>query len=95
MAHLFLMLMLLKARYAQVPGTDPSYGQGAIERNDLAHREIEPFVWLIQVEEPGDPATWRANLNAAVSPEHGSFTVECATPEEESALAAGKITLQR
>jgi hypothetical protein len=95
MAPFFLMLMLLKARYTPVAGTDPEYGQGAIERNDLAHREIEPFVWLIQVEEPADPVTWRSNLNAAVGPEHGSFSVACATAEEESAVASGAITLQR
>jgi len=85
---------LLKARYTAVEGTDPSYGQSAIERNDLRHRETEHFVWLILVDD-GDPAAWRDKLNAAVDPKHGSFAVECATPEESEAVRAGRITLQR
>jgi len=87
--------VLLKARYTAVKGTDPEYGQGAIERNDLPHREIEHFVWLILVEQPGDPAEWRKRLNDAVDPKHGSFTVERATAEEEEAVRSGRITMQR
>ena len=86
---------LLKAFYTQVEGTDPEYGQVAIEKNDLPHREIEHFVWLIQVPPPGDTAQWQRKLNAAVDPKHGSFRVTRATPEEERAVAEGKIVLQR
>ena len=88
------MAVLLKARYTQVPNTDPEYAQGAIERNDLAHREIEHFVWIIQTDE-GSPEEWEAKLNASVDATHGSFTVECATAEEEQGVHDGTITLQR
>jgi len=86
---------LLKAFYTQVQGTDPEYGQVAIERNDLPHREIEHFVWLIQVPAPGDAAEWQGKLNAAVDPKHGSFRVTHATADEERAVKEGKIVLQR
>ena len=88
------MAVLLKAHYTQVPGTDPEYGQGAIERNDLAHREIEHFVWLIETED-GSPDEWEKKLNASVDPKHGSFSVECATADEEERVRNGTITLQR
>jgi hypothetical protein len=87
--------VILKARYTQVPGTDAEYGQGAIERCDLRHREIERFVWLIAVDPPGDAAEWQKKLNAAVDPKHGSFTVGRASPEEEAAVRSGKIELQQ
>lgn len=87
--------VLLEARYTPVPGSNPEYGQGAIERNDLRHREVEPFVWVILVDSPADPGEWRRKLNAAVDPSHGSFTVERATPAEEEALRSGNIVLQR
>jgi hypothetical protein len=86
--------VLLKARYSAVPGTDAEYGQGAIERCDLHHREVEHFVWLFAVEPPGDTGAWQVKLNAAVDPRHGSFTVERASPEEEEAVRSGKIALQ-
>jgi hypothetical protein len=96
---LFLSTMshtvLLEARYTPVPGSNPEYAQGAIERNDLRHREIEPFVWVILVDAPADPAEWQRKLCASVDPKHGSFTVRPATAEEEEALRAGNITLQR
>ena len=84
--------MLLKARYTPAPGRDVEYGQGAIERNDLRHREVAENVWLIEVEE-GDPTTWERRLNEAAK--HGRFTVECATADEEQAVREGRITLQR
>jgi hypothetical protein len=87
--------VLLKARYAAVEGTDPEYGQGAIERNELRHRPLPHLTWLILVDGPADLAEWQAKLNAAVDPKHGTFTVECATVEEEKAVREGKITMQR
>jgi len=87
--------VILKARYAQVPGTDIEYGQGAIERCEVLHREIERSVWLIAVDPPGDVAEWQRKLNANVDPKHGAFTVECATSEEVEAVRNGKIVLQR
>src|SRR5438270_8598587 len=77
-----------------VPGTDAEYGQGAIERCDLRHREIERFVWLIAVDPPGDAAEWQKKLNAAVDPKHGAFAVGRASPEEEESVRSGKIVLQ-
>jgi hypothetical protein len=87
--------VLLKARYTAVEGTDPEYGQGAIERNELRHHPLPRLEWLILVEAPGDPATWQAKLNAAVDPKHGSFVVERASSEEEEMVRSGKITMQR
>ena len=87
--------VILKARYTQVPGTDPEYAQGAIERCEVYHREVERFVWLIAVEAKGDVAEWEARLNANVSPKHGRFAVERASPEEAEAVRLGKIALQR
>lgn len=87
------MAVLLKARYTVVPGTDPEYAQGAIERNELSHREIEHFVWIFEAE--GSAEEWETKLNASVDPKHGSFTVECATAEEEERVRNGTIQLQR
>ena len=86
--------VLLKAHYTQVTGSDPEYAQGAIERNDLPHREISRFVWLIQVPGPDDPSEWQRRLNAAVDPKHGSFSVERASAEEQRRVKSGEITLQ-
>ena len=87
--------VLLKARYTQVRGTDPEYAQGAIERCEVRHREVERFVWLIAVDPPGDVAAWQAKLNANVDPKHGRFAVACASREEVEAVRSGKIVLQR
>jgi len=87
--------VLLKARYTAVEGTDPEYGQGAIERNEVLHHPLPHLEWLILVEAPGDPAEWQAKLNAAVDPKHGSFVVECASAEEEKAVREGTIAMQR
>jgi hypothetical protein len=88
-------VQLLKARYTAVPESDPEYAQGAIERHELPHREIEPFVWLIQVPSPGEPAEWTRRLNDAVDARHGSFRVENATDEERRRVESGEITLQK
>ena len=86
---------LLKAFYSQVKGSDPEHGQVAIEKNELPHREIERFVWLIQVAAPADPAMWQRKLNDAVDPKHGSFRVTDASEEEKRRVAEGKIVLQK
>lgn len=88
-------VVVLKARYQLVPGTDPGYAQGAIERNDLRHRPLPGLVWLILVEGPADLATWQSKLNAAGDPKHGTFLVECPTAEEESAVRSGTIDFQQ
>jgi hypothetical protein len=87
--------IVLKAHYIAVEGTDPEYGQGAIERNELRHHPLPHRTWLIAVDAPATPAEWQARLNAAVDSKHGSFVVECASEEEEKAVRSGKITMQR
>jgi len=84
---------VLKARYIAVEGTDPEYGQGAIERNELLHHPLPHLTWLIVAE--GSAEEWQTKLNASVAPKHGSFVVECASEEEERAVRSGKITMQR
>ena len=92
---MILVLSLLKAVYIPAPHSNPEYGQGAIERNELAHREIEPFVWLIDVPPPADTGEWQCRLNEAVDPKHGSFHVLEATEEERKKVESGEIRLQR
>lgn len=89
--HSLLLAAFLVAQYTAVPGTDPEYGQVAIEKCDVRHAEIARFVWLIEVSEP-DASEWQRKLNAAVDPSHGSFRVRSPTREEEE---KGKGKLQR
>jgi hypothetical protein len=84
---------VLKARYIAVEGTDVEYGQGAIERNELLHHPLPHLAWLIVTD--ATPAELQSKLNAAVDSKHGSFVVECASEEEEKAVRAGKITMQK
>ena len=86
---------LLKAFYTAINNSDPEYGQVAVEKTELPHREVEHFVWLILVPDPPEPLHWQRKLNAAVDPRHGSFRVTRASAEEERLVAAGKIKLQR
>ncbi|MEA2238125.1 MAG: hypothetical protein QOC81_2849 [Thermoanaerobaculia bacterium] len=87
--------VLLKARYIAVEGTDPEYGQSAIERNELRHHPMPHLEWLILAEGPMDAAELKANLNAAVDPKHGSFVVEAPSADEEEQVRSGRITFQR
>ena len=84
---------VLKARYIAVERTDPEYGQGAIERNELLHHPLPNLRWLILAD--GSAEDLQAKLNDAVDPKHGSFVVECASEDEEEAVRSGKITMQR
>lgn len=86
---------LLEATYTPIEGSDREYGQGAIERNELAHREIRPNVWVIRVPDEEGPATWAKRLNAAVDSKHGSFRVVEASDEERRGVESGEITLQK
>jgi hypothetical protein len=95
MANADANVTLLKARYTAAPGSDPEYAQGAIERYELPHREIEHFVWLIQVPSPGDASQWAGRLNEVVESRHGSFRVEIASDEERCKVESGEITLQK
>ena len=87
--------LLLKATYHAVEGSDPEYGQGAIEKQDLAHREIAKMVWLIEVSPPADPGQWQARLNEGVDPAHGSFRLAQPSAEEQRKVDAGEWPLQR
>ena len=87
--------VLLEARYTAVEGSDPEYAQGAIERYELPHREIEKMVWIIQVPGPANVGEWKRNLNAAVDARHGSFEVAMATDEQRRKVECGEVTLQK
>ena len=73
-------------------GRDRELAQGAIERHELEHREIERNVWLIRVES-GTPDEWARRLTAAVS--QGSFSGSNATAEEVERVRSGEIVLQK
>jgi hypothetical protein len=53
------------------------------------------MVWLILVDEPGEPRDWRNRLQSVTDPKHGSWTVERASAEEVEAVRSGRITLQK
>ncbi len=88
-------LVLFKAVYTATPGSNPEYAQGAIERNELAHREVAHFEWLIQVAGPTSTEELQGVLNEAVAPTHGSFRVSEATEEERCKVESGEITFQK
>jgi len=85
---------LLKAIYTPANESDREYGQGAIERNELAHREIERNVWLIRVPDDAGPEEWQERLNESAR-EHGSFRVVVASEDERKRVESGEITLQK
>ena len=87
--------VLLKATYRAVEGSDVEYGQGAIEKQDLPHREIEPMVWLIEVPPPAEPLEWQRRLNEGVDRSHGAFTVTPPSADEQRRVEAGEITMQQ
>lgn len=86
--------MLLRATYTPVPGSDREYGQGAIERWELAHREIRPNVWLIRVPDEAGTDVWQKRLTDAARG-HGTFGVAEASAEERRRVESGEITLQK
>jgi hypothetical protein len=96
---IFALLMLLmndcvlKVRYIPAANTDFEHGQGSIERNELAHREIEPLVWLVRVEKP-DRGEWERKLTTSAGG-NGRFEVELPTDDEQRRIDAGEITFQR
>lgn len=94
-AHPVSTHLLLKATYRTVEGSDPEYGQGAIEKQDLAHREIVSMVWLVEVTSPADPVEWQRRLNEGVDRRHGSFEVSMPSAEEQRKVDSGEITLQK
>jgi hypothetical protein len=75
-------------------GSDRELAQGAIERHDLRHREIEPRVWLIEVGQ-GTAADWAARLSKALPDGSGRFEGQAASAEEVEKVRRGEIALQR
>lgn len=92
---IFAAIVILRVSYTPVPGTDVEYGQGAIERNELAHHPLTDVTWLIRVPDPGDPADWQKRLNASVDPKHGAFAVECPSAEDQARVDRGEIPFQQ
>jgi hypothetical protein len=92
---LMAAIVILRVSYTPVAGTDIEYGQGAIERNELAHAPLTAVTWLIQVPEPGDIAEWQKRLNASVDAKQGAFEVECPSTEEQAKVDRGEIRFQQ
>jgi hypothetical protein len=89
------VMVILRVCYSPVEGTDVEYGQGAIERNELAHAPLTDTTWLIRVDEPSDPREWEKRLNASVDAKHGAFAVEPASAEERARADRGEIRFQQ
>ena len=85
---------LYQARYTPRPNADIEYAQGAIERCELAHREIEPLLWLVRADVT-TAHELAGRLNAAVVPEVGTFSVEEASEEQRRRIESGEIELQK
>jgi hypothetical protein len=94
MRILIPVLMILRISYAPIDGTDVEYGQGAVERLQLAHAPLTDRTWLIRVDDP-DLAAWQRRLDEAVDPRHGSFTVETPAPEDLARVEGGEIRFQQ
>jgi hypothetical protein len=92
---IFTVMVILRVCYMPVEGTDVEHGQGAIERNELAHHPLTDTTWLIRVEEPADPRAWEKRLNASVDAKHGAFSVEPASAEERARADRGEIRFQQ
>jgi hypothetical protein len=75
-------------------GADRELAQGAIERHDLLHREIQPKVWLIAVND-GTPPEWATKLTAVLPRNAGRFEGSFASDEEVGKVRSGEIKLQR
>ncbi|MEA2165715.1 MAG: hypothetical protein QOK37_3842 [Thermoanaerobaculia bacterium] len=88
-------MTLFKAHYIAVEGTDPEYGQGAIERNEMRHHPLPQLRWLILTDEPTTAPELQARLNAAVDPKNGSFVIDAPSADEEEQVRSGKIEFQR
>lgn len=88
-------LMILKAIYVPVEGSDVEYGQGAIERNELSHAPLSDTEWLIRVRAESDAADLSSRLNRSVDPAHGRFRVETPSQGELERVSSGGIVFQQ
>jgi hypothetical protein len=95
-ATLFFMLVTPSNQILKMTfdGSDRELAQGAVERHDLRHREIEPRVWLIEVAS-GSAGEWAERLTQALPEGSGRFEGTMATPQEIEKVRRGEITLQR
>ena len=87
-------MFLMRAKYTPAAGADREHGQGAIERLELAHREIEQNHWLIAAPDDSIP-NWTSRLKAALPKGTGTFEVSAASHEECEKVRAGEIQLQQ
>jgi len=87
-------MFLMRAKYTPAAGADREHGQGAIERLELAHREIEQNQWLIAAPDDSIP-DWTSRLNAALPEETGTFELSAASDEECEKVKTGEIQLQQ
>ena len=88
-------MVVRKAVYFPVEGTDREHGQGAIERNELPHCEVEPNVWFIRVPAPGSCGEWQARLNRVVDRRYGKFEVRELSEEEHRRIERGEVRFQQ
>lgn len=99
MIHTAILLFMLLSPSSDLlkmtfEGSDRELAQGAIERHDLRHREIEPRIWLIEVD-GGSAAEWAERLSRALPEGSGRFEGKAATQAEIEKVRSGEITLQR
>lgn len=87
-------MSLMSAKFTPAAGADREHGQGAIERLELAHREVEQNRWLIATPDESVP-DWTARLNAVLTAGTGKFEVSVASEEECEKVRTGEIELQQ
>lgn len=87
-------MFLMSAKFTPAAGADREHGQGAIERLELAHREVEQNRWLITTPDESVPG-WTSRLNAVLTEGTGRFEVSVASDEECEKVRTGEIKLQQ
>lgn len=84
-----------KAIYFPVEGTDIEHGQGAIERIEVSHCEVERNVWFVRLPAPGSCEDWQRRLNEVVGAPYGRFEVKELTESEQGRVDRGEIRFQQ
>lgn len=87
-------MCLMSATFTPATGADREHGQGAIERLELAHREIQQNLWLIATPDDSVPE-WTSRLNAVLPEGTGTFSLSVASEEETEKVRTGEIQLQQ
>jgi hypothetical protein len=91
----FSAMIILRVCYTPAAGADVEYGQGAIERNELAHHVLTDVTWLVRVTSPASSEEWQKRLDASVEQRHGRFSVEPASADEQTRAERGEIHFQQ